>query len=167
MCRADPRFDADDSTIFYNVYNPNDTSRESTSWCVTYQGTSTCLTPQPPSPHTHTHTSPLPSPHPPPHTHTLGGNFTVNLYTQHHPYSNSTRNVFDPNLGQHDDFAVVGPYIFAAVCVCVCVHVYDLSPWFLQASLFPRLPPQYLGGRESPVPYLVAAQAIYNFTLRL
>ena len=108
VCRADPRFDADDSTIFYNVYDPNDRNRESTSWCVSLTRE---LVPVSPSPTLHTHT----------HTHTLGGNFTVSLYTQHHPYGSSTRNVFDPNLGRHDDFAVVGPYIFAAVCVCVCV----------------------------------------------
>ena len=62
------------------------------------------------------HLPPTPPPTTPPTpTHTLGGSFTVNLYTQHHPYGSSTASVFDPNLGRHDYFAVVGPYIFAQV----------------------------------------------------
>ena len=40
VCRADPRFDPDDSTIFYNVYNPNDTNRESSLWVASYPGRS-------------------------------------------------------------------------------------------------------------------------------
>jgi len=65
---GDPRYDQDDTTIFYNVFDPADRNR---------------------------------------------GNFTVGLYTQHHPYGRATTREFDPNLGRHDDFALVGPYIFA------------------------------------------------------
>ena len=40
----------------------------------------------------------------------------MGLYTQHHPYGTATAREFDPNLGRHDDFALIGPYIFAQVC---------------------------------------------------
>ena len=83
-----------------------------------HQGLVEHCTPSPsPSPHTHT-------PHHPPPTHkhtphTLGGDFTVNLYTQRHPYISSTAKEFDPNLGRHDDFYLIGPYIFAQVWTSV------------------------------------------------
>ena len=38
-------------------------------------------------------------------------NLTVNLYTSDHPYK--THREFDPKLGSHDAFLIVGPYIFA------------------------------------------------------
>ena len=38
--------------------------------------------------------------------------YTVGLYTQHYPYGPSTQEEFDPNLGHHRDFLLVGPYIF-------------------------------------------------------
>jgi hypothetical protein len=41
------------------------------------------------------------------------GSFTVSLRTQRVPFSSSTLREFDPNLGRHDDFLLVGPYIFA------------------------------------------------------
>ena len=63
VCRADPSFDADNSTIFYNVYDPNDRNRESTSWCVTYQGLVEHCTPSSPPP-THPHIHPPTPPHP-------------------------------------------------------------------------------------------------------
>ncbi len=40
----------------------------------------------------------------------LGGNYTVGLYVQSLPYNNPTE--VDPNLGRHDAFLMVGPYIF-------------------------------------------------------
>ncbi len=43
----------------------------------------------------------------------VGGNFTVSLYTQHSPYTNKTLEEFDPSLGRHDDFLLLGPYIYA------------------------------------------------------
>ena len=41
------------------------------------------------------------------------GNFTVSLYTQRYPFGPNTQQEFDPNLGRHEDFLLVGPYIFA------------------------------------------------------
>ena len=42
-----------------------------------------------------------------------GNNFTVSLLTQRAPYTRSTLHEFDPNLGRHDAFLLLGPYIFA------------------------------------------------------
>lgn len=38
-------------------------------------------------------------------------NLTVNLYKSDHPYT--SHSLFDPKLGSHDAFVIVGPYIFA------------------------------------------------------
>ena len=48
--------------------------------------------------HTHTHTGP-------------NQDFTVHLSYTVYPYTQSLE--FDPNLGRHDDFLLLGPYIFA------------------------------------------------------
>ena len=39
-------------------------------------------------------------------------NHTVSLYTQHYPYGSATQEEFDPNLGRHEAFLLLGPYIF-------------------------------------------------------
>lgn len=39
-------------------------------------------------------------------------NHTVSLYTQKYPYGPDTQVEFDPNLGRHEAFLIVGPYIF-------------------------------------------------------
>ena len=67
-CRGDPIWETDDSTIYFNQFDPTDTNR---------------------------------------------GNHTVSLYTQHYPYGPDTQEEFDPNLSRHQDFLLVGPYIFA------------------------------------------------------
>lgn len=36
----------------------------------------------------------------------------MSLRTQHSPYTSDTLQEFDPNLGKHDAFLLVGPYIF-------------------------------------------------------
>ena len=41
------------------------------------------------------------------------GDFTVSLRTQQVPFNAHTSKEFDPALGRHDDFELVGPYIFA------------------------------------------------------
>ena len=43
----------------------------------------------------------------------IGNNFTVSLRTQRAPYNVGSMQEFDPNLGRHDDFLLLGPYIFA------------------------------------------------------
>lgn len=68
ICRGDPRWETDDSVIYFNQFDPNDLDRE---------------------------------------------NYTVSLYTQHYPYGPETQEEFDPNLGRHEAFLLVGPYIFA------------------------------------------------------
>lgn len=40
-------------------------------------------------------------------------NHTVSLYTQRYPYGQETQVEFDPNLGRHEGFLLLGPYIFA------------------------------------------------------
>ena len=40
------------------------------------------------------------------------GNHTVGLFTQHYPYGPDTQREFDPNLGRHEEFLLLGPYIF-------------------------------------------------------
>eukprot|EP00731_Ephydatia_muelleri_P020374 Em0013g101a len=40
------------------------------------------------------------------------GNYTVHLYTKQPPFTNAAQE-FDPNLGRHDDFLLLGQYIFA------------------------------------------------------
>lgn len=37
----------------------------------------------------------------------------MSLRTQRIPYTGSTLTEFDPNLGRHDGFLLLGPYIFA------------------------------------------------------
>ena len=39
----------------------------------------------------------------------------MDLFTQRHPYTDQDRAEFDPNLGKHDGFLLLGPYIFAQV----------------------------------------------------
>ncbi|KAL5471537.1 hypothetical protein EMCRGX_G029661 [Ephydatia muelleri] len=39
------------------------------------------------------------------------GNYTVHLYTKQPPFTNAAQE-FDPNLGRHDDFLLLGHYIF-------------------------------------------------------
>ncbi|CAI8030523.1 Sortilin-related receptor [Geodia barretti] len=41
------------------------------------------------------------------------GNYTVSLFTQRYPFGAETQQEFDPNLGRHEDFFLLGPYIFA------------------------------------------------------
>lgn len=41
-----------------------------------------------------------------------GQDFTVSLRTQRSPYNSQTFREFDPNLGLHDEFLLLGPYIF-------------------------------------------------------
>ena len=41
------------------------------------------------------------------------GNFTVSLLSQRAPFNNQTLREFDPTLGKHDDFLLLGRYIFA------------------------------------------------------
>ena len=40
------------------------------------------------------------------------GNNTVGLYTQRYPFGSETQEEFDPNLGRHNAFLLVGAYIF-------------------------------------------------------
>ena len=62
----------------------------------------------------------------PPHSmvYMLGGNFTVGLYSQRSPYTGATKVEVDPNLGRHDDFALVGPYLFAQRNDSGQIHLY-------------------------------------------
>ena len=53
-----------------------------------------------------------------------GGDFTVGLYSQRSPYTDATKMEVDPNLGRHDDFALVGPYIFAQRNDSGRIHLY-------------------------------------------
>ena len=54
----------------------------------------------------------------------VGGDFTVGLYSQRSPYTDATQREVDPNLGRHDDFFLVGPYIFAQRNDSGHVHLY-------------------------------------------
>ena len=54
----------------------------------------------------------------------LGGNFTVGLYSQRSPYTDAAKVEVDPNLGRHDDFALVGPYLFAQRNDSGQIHLY-------------------------------------------
>ena len=54
----------------------------------------------------------------------VGGNYTVGLYSQRAPYTAVTRREFDPNLGRHDDFLLLGPYIFAQRNDSGIIHLY-------------------------------------------
>ena len=55
---------------------------------------------------------------------TTGGDNTVGLYSQRYPYSDATKREVDPTLGRHDDFLLVGPYIFAQRKEADHVHLY-------------------------------------------
>ena len=55
---------------------------------------------------------------------TTGGDNTVGLYNQRYPYSDATKREVDPTLGRHDDFLLVGPYIFAQRKEADHVHLY-------------------------------------------
>ena len=74
--------------MYYNVYNPTDRSRK-----MAFLWGARSITFQPLS----------------------GGNYTVHLYTKQPPFTNAAQE-FDPNLGRHDDFLLLGQYIFAQVC---------------------------------------------------
>ena len=54
----------------------------------------------------------------------VGGNFTVGLYSQKSPYTGSTKTEVDPKLGRHDDFLLLGPYIFAQRNDSGNIHLY-------------------------------------------
>ena len=53
-----------------------------------------------------------------------GGNYTVGLYSQRSPYTEATKREVDPNLGRHDDFLLLGPYIFAQRNDSGRIHLY-------------------------------------------
>ena len=55
---------------------------------------------------------------------TVGGDYTVGLYSQRAPYTDATRTEVDPNLGRHDDFFLIGPYIFAQRNDSGRIHLY-------------------------------------------
>ena len=86
-CRGDPTIDPA-HIVYYNVYNPTDRSRK-----MAFLWGARSITFQPLS----------------------GGNYTVHLYTKQPPFTNAAQE-FDPNLGRHDDFLLLGQYIFAQVC---------------------------------------------------
>ena len=48
----------------------------------------------------------------------------MGLYSQRAPYSDVTRREFDPSLGRHDDFLLLGPYIFAQRNDSGIIHLY-------------------------------------------
>ena len=48
----------------------------------------------------------------------------MGLYSQRSPYTDATQMEVDPNLGRHDDFFLVGPYIFAQRNDSGRVHLY-------------------------------------------
>ena len=48
----------------------------------------------------------------------------MGLYSQRSPYTKATRREVDPNLGRHDDFFLVGPYIFAQRNDSGRIHLY-------------------------------------------
>ena len=48
----------------------------------------------------------------------------MGLYSQRSPYTEATRREVDPNLGRHDDFLLVGPYIFAQRSDSGNIHLY-------------------------------------------
>ena len=58
------------------------------------------------------------------HINIIGGDNTVGLYSQRYPYSDATQREVDPNLGRHDDFLLVGPYIFVQRRESDHVHLY-------------------------------------------
>ena len=58
----------------------------------------------------------------------------VHLYKQSSPYTSSTNEEFDSNLGPHDGFLLLGRYIFAQVSqwyyiTCCIVHVPIENYW--------------------------------------
>ena len=53
-----------------------------------------------------------------------GGDFTVGLYSQRSPYNPAAKKEVDPNLGRHDDFLLLGPYIFAQRNDSGRIHLY-------------------------------------------
>ena len=48
----------------------------------------------------------------------------MGLYSQRAPYTEATRREVDPNLGRHDDFLLLGPYIFAQRSDSGNIHLY-------------------------------------------
>ena len=85
--------------VYYNSYDPSDRNREYS----------------------------LPTLQPPlliTVTSIAGGNFTVGLYSQRAPYTDATQREVDPNLGRHDDFLLLGPYIFAQRNDSGNIHLY-------------------------------------------
>ena len=54
----------------------------------------------------------------------LGGDFTVGLFSQRSPYTQNTKVEVDPTLGRHDDFLLLGPYIFAQRNDSGHIHLY-------------------------------------------
>ena len=84
--RGDPSVDLDPSVVFFNIYDPSITDPTRKSPCGCLSG----FTPPPPE-----------------------QNYTVSLLTQRAPFSSATKHEFDPTLGKHDDFLLLGRYIFA------------------------------------------------------
>ena len=71
--------------VYFNTYNPNDVNRKSVFSIAPATLSSS----------------------------SVGADFAVSLRTQRVPYNVATLREFDPNLGRHDDFLLLGPYIFA------------------------------------------------------
>ena len=97
-------YDGDNSVVYYNSYDPNDRNREYSNLYPSFL----------PSPFTY---YPL-------CVCCIGGDFTVGLYSQRSPYTDVTQREVDPNLGRHDDFLLLGPYIFAQRNDSGNIHLY-------------------------------------------
>ena len=96
--RANPKYYAD-TTVFYNTYDPNDKLRKCAFWMYSFSQLNMAVL-----------------------ILSTGGNYTVDLYYQVSPYGTAIE--VDPNLGRHDGFLMVGPYIFAQKTVNSVVGLY-------------------------------------------
>ncbi len=63
----------------------------------------------------------------------------MDLFTLTRPYATADKTEFDPNLGKHDAFLLLGPYIFAQV-----FQFKLLNPTVLSCASFPLPSPSPL-----------------------
>ena len=80
-----------------------------------------------------------------------GANFTVSLQTQRLPFNGDTVQTFDPNLGRHDAFLLLGRYIFAQKTDSqnvISLHVsYDRKPF--KKAMIPATDPHQVSSSSS------------------
>lgn len=99
--RRGNEYDDNNTVVYYNSYDPNDRKREQLFLCSLSKTSNSCY-----------------------HYYIAGGDNTVGLYSQRYPFTEATRKEVDPNLGRHDDFLLVGPYIFAQRSESDHIHLY-------------------------------------------